>query len=58
VLSDPEELATQAIKLRHQQGGLAPFGRCHRGGQLRPVTALAAVHLHEFRDLLTNVISG
>ena len=34
------------------RGGLAPFRQCHRRGQMRPVTALAAFHLHEFRDLL------
>src|SRR5215831_4447492 len=35
----------RAIKLRHQQGGLALLGQRHRGGELRPVAALAAFDL-------------
>ena len=37
------------IERRNQQGGLALLGQRHRGGQLRPVAALAAFHLDEFR---------
>ncbi|HVI65729.1 MAG TPA: hypothetical protein VM910_24565 [Bradyrhizobium sp.] len=38
---DEGDAAAQAIQLRHQQGGLALLGQRHRGGQLRPVAALA-----------------
>ena len=52
---DEGDAAAQAIQLRHQQGGLALLGQRHRGGQLRPVAALAAFDLNEFRDLLAVV---
>ena len=39
----------------HQQAGLALLGQRHRSLQLRPVAALAAFDLDEFRDLLTVV---
>ena len=36
----------------------ALLGQRHRGGQLRPVAALAAFDLDEFRDLLADVSRG